>query len=323
LRKYAIFFLPCIILWLISCSATKSNTPNQLGVLYTNASQPDSAFITLDNKGTVTSQTNIPAMGVFQVTQGDNGNLLFPVQFDNKVFTYSPKEKLTKTTVLPFPLFIKEVADFRVTTYNSNLNSGTVEWKQAGHTTRVSIAGFPRVATFDQQHVYVFASIIQQKKPVIYVLAKTTGKIEKVIPLAIDQANDLHISGHTLLVTTTADEKRIGRINLTTWNVDYITLPEAQPEYILSVAGKLLVTYQGSTSLTILDSKSLQVMEQVTLPQPVLKAKIRRNNLYVLSQIPNSGQGIIGVYQLSNWKLVKKITLPTIRSMRVQDFVVF
>ncbi|MXQ53254.1 hypothetical protein [Shimazuella alba] len=323
MRTYTFFLLVWLFFGLTACSTENTISQNKIGVLFTNASQPDSAFVIMDKKGTIESQVNIPAMGIFQVIRNENGNFLFPVQYDNKLFTLSPTKQLTSSSILPFPLYMSEVENFRLTTYNSSLHSGTVEWKDVNRTKRVQLPGFPRVATYDDQKIYVFATIIQQKKPVLYVLDRSAGTVDKVIPLQIDQANDLEIIDKKLFITSTASEKRIAILHLSSWKIDYLSLPKSQPEYILTFSNNILITYQGSTTLTILDRRSLRIQRAISLPQPVLKAKLDGNYLYVLSQIPNSGQGVIGVYRLSDWKLTRKIMLPAIRNTLIQDFVVF
>lgn len=262
-------------------------------------------------------------MGIFQSTTGESGNILLPVQFGNKLYILHPNNNLTSQTISLFPLYIREEHDFRIITFNSSLNSGTIELKQAKHDIKITLAGFPKVTTFDQQYVYVFASIIKKNKSVLYVIARKTGKMQKAIPLQIEQAGDMQILRHKLWVTSTSNQKKLGRIDLGTWKITYIPLPDKQPEYLLPINNQLLITYQGSNTITLLDCNTLHVMEQITLPQPVFKAKVKGKQLYVLSQLPGSGQGIIGVYDIKNRKLIKKIMLPAVRNTLIQDFIIY
>jgi hypothetical protein len=308
-----------ILIFLLSaCSSVKTW---DLAVIYTDATKEDSALITFDHNGTPLNQINIAAMGIFHIIPANNKWLL-PVQYSDQLYSLSTDHHLQQTTILPFPLFMQQNGTTRLTTYNSELYYGTVEWNTTNQWHRVRIAGFPKLATMDNHNIYVFASLIDKKRAVVYILDRTTGMKKRTIPINIDQAGDLKIIGQQLLLTTTTPNKRLARIHLQTYRVDYPSLPAAMSEYLLPLTDKkLLVTHQGSPTLTVLSLPSLHVSEQITLPQPVLKAQLKQERLYVLSQLPN-GQAVIGVYRVTDWKLIDKWILPAIRNTLPQNFIV-
>lgn len=311
-----------IMLFLSGCTVTSAPNPPAFGVIYTNSALPDSAFVVFDKNGEIYKNYKIPAMGIFQIIHDTRGNLFFPVQYENKIYSLTNDELEVKKS-RPYPIYMTKRRDFHVITFNSALQSGTVEWQEGSKTKAITVAGFPRIAAFDQTHIYVFATIIEQKKPVLYVLNRHSAKIAAVLPLRIDQANDMQIVDHRLYITSVADQKQIAILELSTNKITYLSLPESRPEYFITTPTYFLFSYQNSTKLTKIDRKSHRILEQIELPQPVLKWRQKNNELYVLSQIPANGQGLVGVYEMSNWKLKRKYLLPSIRDTTVQDIIVF
>jgi hypothetical protein len=321
--RLTVYFL-CLFIFLAGCTSSSLPTPQSFGIIYTNASTPDSAYVQFDKNGDIQNQVDIPAMGIFQIESDQSGNLFFPVQYENLIYSLSlAKNELQKTKSLLYPIHLNQKGNFRVTTYNTSLQSGSVEWHQGNKVKKITVSGFPRVATFDQSHVYVFATIIEQKRPVLYWIDRESGKIDATIPVHIDQANDMQIIDDHLYITSVTNQKQIASIHRRTKKITYLTLPETKPEYIFSTSNYLFITHQNNRKLTKLERKTNRILEQIELPQPVFKLQLKADELYVLSQIPANGQGLVGVYNLSDWKLKRKYLLPTIRDTTVQDIVVF
>ncbi|WP_028778339.1 hypothetical protein [Shimazuella kribbensis] len=325
MAKHRLFIILISVCFLLtSCNVLSSSSPPLFGVIYTNASAPDSSFVLFDSKGEITFQEDLPAMGIFQLAKDNKGNILLPVQYEDKVYSFSLASKQhTETKSLPFPIYLNQVDHFRITTYNSGLHSGTVQWNEQKKIMSTIVKGFPRIATFDQTYLYVFATIIDQKKALLYLIKRNTGKIEAEIPLQTDQANDIQIIDEHVIITSTTNQKQIALFDRKTKHVQYLTLPHARPEYVIPFSNTILITYQGSSIITQMDRKSKTIIGQIQLPQPVFKVKQKDNRLYVLSQIPANGQGLIGVYDIENWKLQKKYLLPSIRDTTVQDLIIF
>ncbi|MCH5584947.1 hypothetical protein MK805_08165 [Shimazuella sp. AN120528] len=320
------FFLQflCISILLTSCTVSSLPSTHTFGAIYTNATIPDSAFVLFDQNGDKNHEFEIPAMGIFQIVNNGSGNIFLPVQYENKIYSLTlANNELKETKSHPYPIYMKQTGNFRVTTFNSALQAGTVEWQEGKTSRSWAVSGFPRIATFDQTYIYVFATIIEQKKPVLYVINRNSAKIAAAIPIKIDQANDMQVIDHRLFITSVANQNQIAIFDCKTKKITYQTLPELRPEYIVPMSQYLLISYQNSKKLTKIDRKTYRILEQIELPQPVFKLKQKANELYVLSQIPANGQGLVGVYNISNWKLKKKYLLPTIRDTTVQDIVVF
>lgn len=321
--RLPLYFL-CISIFLIGCTVSSLSSSHSFGAIYTNASISDSAFVLFDKNGNINHQVDIPAMGIFQIAADQSGNLFFPVQYENKIYSISlANNELKETRSLSYPIYINQTGTFRITTFNTSLQSGTVEWRQANTVKSIIVSGFPRVATFDQSHIYVFATIIEQKKPVLYWINRDSKKIDATLPLKIDQANDIQIIDDRLYITSVTNQKQIAIINRKTKKITYLTLPESRPEYLLSTPEYLFISYQNNRKITKLDRYTNRILEQIELPQPVFKLQLKADKLYVLSQIPSNGQGLVGVYNLSDWKLKSKYLLPSIRDTTVQDIIVF
>lgn len=308
-----------LLFFLTACSPSKVW---DIGVIYTDATQEDSVFATFDHNGNPMEQINLAAMGIFHIIPAEDKWLL-PVQYSDQLYTLTANQQLQSTTILSFPLSMHQSGTTRLTTYNSELHSGTVEWNIENKWHRIRVAGFPKLATMDDHHIYVFASLIDQKRAVVYILDRITGAIQRTIPIDIDQAGDIKVIDQHLLLTSTTAKKQLARIHLQTYRVDYPALPLAMSEYLIRLSHQqLLITHQNSPILTIMHVPTLRVIEQITLPQPVLKAKLHQGKLYVLSQIPASGQAVIGVYRIADWQLIDKWILPPIRNTLPQDFIV-
>jgi hypothetical protein len=317
-------YLLWISILLTSCTVSSLPASNTFGAIYTNASIPDSSFVLFDETGKINHQFKIPAMGIFQIAKDQSGNLFFPVQYENKIYSLSlENNEIKEAKSQPFPIYMQQAGNFRLITFNSALQSGTVEWLEGKKTKSTTVPGFPRVATFDETYIYVFATIIEQKKPVLHWINRHSGKIDASLPIKIDQANDMQIIDGCLYITSITNQKQIAILNRKTRKITYQILPESRPEYIISTSQYLLISHQNSRKITKLDRKTNRVLEQIELPQPVFKLKRKANELYVLSQIPANGQGLVGVYNLSDWKMKRKYLLPTIRDTTIQDIVVF
>src|SRR6478672_131779 len=98
MRRAFSFSWIVICFFLASCTILQSSSPHQFGVIYTNASSPDSSFVLFDSNGKITVQEDIPAMGIFQILQNNTGDILLPVQYENKLYSFSIADKQSKET---------------------------------------------------------------------------------------------------------------------------------------------------------------------------------------------------------------------------------
>lgn len=324
IKKSIYFLLSFFLLILSGCSQSVDSLSNhKLAVIYTDATQPDSELVFLNDQGEFQATQKFKEMGIFQLETTERGELILPVQFGNHIIYIHPDGKSSTTDSLQFPLFVIEKMGTRVSTYNSELDAGTLEIKEGQQTQQMRLDGFLRVANFDEQFIYVFASIISQKKPVLYVIDRKQGNLVRTLDLKIDLVTDLEIVDQHLLLTSVDDQRSLARISLTDWSIEYIQVPIERPEFMLVEGEKIYLTYQEQATLSILDRATLQVIKNISLEQPVFKAKVDDSFFYVLTPLMNHKDlvGQIRIYDKKTWRLKDTWNLPAKRDMLVQDFV--
>jgi hypothetical protein len=329
MRKY---FTVMIVWGLILCSCTAStvNTLDRMklqkanvGVIYTNALKEDSELVFFNNSGQIVDQQHIQETGIFQIVEGSQGNLVLPVQFGKRFIHISPIGEVAKEDTLAFPLYTREGVNIRVTTYNTDLNYGTLEIRQDSQKKWVKLDGFLRVANFDEEFVYIFATVILEKKPVLYVVDRMTGKIVKKLLLQIDLADDLIVTDHKIIVSSIDPQHKIAIIDKKDWQPQYLLLPYAQPEFFYQSDGKIYITHPDQGGITVLDRHTLQILQTAQLAQVIYKARLFDNKLYVLSQLDkNQYAGLVRVYNIHTWKKENEFLLPKIRETLVQDLTI-
>jgi hypothetical protein len=327
MRWFISLFLLLCLMGLCSCaSAPPTNTtePSKLAVIYTSAAQSASRLVFLNRLGEVNRSVPLQEGGIFHLEQNPRGELILPVQYGNHLIYLDRKGQSRKQASLLYPLFVKEAQGIRIATYNTELNAGTLEMKQANQTHRVKLPGFLRVATFDEHHVYVFATIIHQKKPVLYVLDRNRASLIQTLPLQIDLANDMEIiHGHCVLTSVDA-HRQIAVVSLKDWSIRYIDVPYGQPEFILPQGDSFYLTYQNQTKLSVIDADTWQPRSTATLKHPVFRADADSEHLYVLTPLDQSDHagGIISVYDKKTFRYKGNWTLPKERELLVQDLAV-
>ncbi|MGA8943188.1 MAG: hypothetical protein WB502_10785 [Thermoactinomyces sp.] len=295
-----------------------------IGVIYTDSLKEDSQFVLLDNAGQIIDSHRIMETGIFQISEKGNGNLLLPVTFGESFIHISADGEVSKEETLAFPLHTREKNEIRTTTYNTHLEYGTLKIRYKEQEKSIRLNGFLRVVDFDDRYAYVFATVIQEKRPVLYIIELKTGKLVREINLAIDQANDLGIMEDKIIVSSVEeDNNKIAVISKKNWQQRYISLPHLQPEFLYEADGKIIVTHRLQGEVTVLDGKTFRILQTSRLPQPIFKARLLKDKLYVLSQLNNrKTAGFIGIYDIHTWKQEEKILLPKIRNTRVQDITV-
>jgi hypothetical protein len=321
-----------ILLGLILCSCTAStvNTLNRIklqkaniGVIYTDALKEDSELVLFNNEGQIIDQEHIRETGIFQIVEGAKGNLVLPVQFGKRLVHISRSGEVAAEDTLAFPLYTREGNNIRVTTYNTDLNYGTLEIRQGTQQRLVKLDGFLRVANFDEQFVYIFATVIQEKKPVLYVVDRATGKLVTTLALQIDLADDLIIIDHKIMVSSIDQQHKIAIIDKRDWQQHYLSLPYAQPEFFYQNREKIYITHPDQGGITVLDRHTLQILQTAQLPQVIYKARLFHNKLYVLSQLDETHHaGLVRVYNIHTWKQEREFLLPKIRGTLVQDLTI-
>lgn len=316
------FFLLMIVLFVLtSCSSSSLNLKSGLiGVIYTDALKDDSQFVTFDKYGEKYSEATIKEMGIFQVEQNDDGDIILPVQFSDSIVTITPSGEINSTKTLEFPLFVQEKDGLKLSTYNTHLDYGTLEIEDGEKLQQIKLDGYLRIATFDSNYIYLFATIIEKEQPVLYIIDRDGFQLKKEISLEIDLANDLKNVGNMLLIGSTEGHRNIAIVNKKNWKVNYMELPFGSPEYFIEKGNNIIITHHGQSNITIIDKNNLKVVTTKNIIAPIHKVDYDENNYYFLSQGDNiENAGIISVYNSDNWDLVNKIELPVIRETLVQD----
>lgn len=296
----------------------------KMGVIYTDSLRKDSQFVLLDDDGQMIDSHKIKETGIFQIAEQENGNLLLPVSFGKRLIHISATGEISKEETPVFPLDTREKNRIRTTTYNTHLDYGTLEIKQGKQKKSIKLNGFLRLVDFDFKYIYVFATVIQEKQPVLYVICRETGKLFRKINLEIDLANDLEITEDEIIVSSIEEKNnKIAIISKKDWQQRYQSLPSAQPEFVYQDGGKVYITHRAQGGVTVLDGNTFQVLQTSRLPQPIFKARLFKDKLYVLSQSDDGKfAGFVGIYDIHTWKQEKKIWLPKVRNTLVQDITI-
>ncbi|MBH8598136.1 hypothetical protein [Thermoactinomyces sp. CICC 10523] len=311
-------------LLLLSAACSRDALPlrhARLAVIYTNAAKKESALMLLDAKGEAIGEIPIKAMGIFQIEKSDKNGLLLPERFGRSLIILSPEGKLRTEQTKEFPIFVKQRDGVTVSAFNTTLHSNTLEIVQNNQRKQLQLPGFLRTATWDDTYVYVFSSLIEAKRAVLYVVDRQRGKVAQTVPLAIDLADDLKIVGHDLLIPSTDEQKKMAIYDLEKKRIRYIELPFAKPQYILPVANEIWITHKQQAVLTVLDPDADQVKRTLAVSQPIFQAKQDAQHLYILSQSDSAETaGVLGVYDKKHLHQIKRISLPRKGEMRIQDF---
>jgi hypothetical protein len=318
-------FIMILVLGLITSTACSADTiPLQnakLAVIYTNAAKKESILALFDTKGELTADIPLKAMGIFEIEQTDQNQLILPERFGQSIITISPSGKVRTHQTKEFPIFVKKRGGVTVYAFNTQQKSNTLEIVQKSGRKQMQLAGFLRTATWDNKYIYVFSSLIEANIAVLYVINRQTGDIVKTVPLAIDLADDLKIVGRDLLITSTDEQKKMAIYDLNKGQVLYIQLPYAMPQYILTTENEIWISHKQQPVFTVLDPKTWKVKRTLSVSQPVFKVQQDTQNLYVLSQSDTANTaGLIGVYDKKDLKQKQRILLPHMGGMRIQNF---
>ncbi|MBN2910082.1 hypothetical protein JQC72_11275 [Polycladomyces sp. WAk] len=295
----------------------------EVGVIYTDALRKDSELVMFDQGGERVGSRRFNEMGIFRIVPDERGDWLLPVQFGQGWIRITREGKETKESVRPFPIDVLSKPGILLASYNSGLHTNTLEvdLKKEGRTYHVELDGFLRVLEADEQRVYVFADLVSAKKSLLYVLDRKTGKMKREIPLETGEADDILLSDGRVLLSSRSGGGRIAVVEQQNWQVRYVTLPFAEPQYLLPDGDRILVTHAGSKGrISILDAATLRVTGTIRLPQPIYKVSEANGKLYVLTQSHSREKGgEIGVYSIKDWKRERRWDLPVIRDTLVQD----
>jgi hypothetical protein len=321
---FARFMLMILLLLLTSCASGDLGFDRaEVGVIYTDALRKDSELVLFDQGGERVGSRRFNEMGIFRIVPDERGDWLLPVQFGEGWIRLTREGKSTKERLRQFPIDVLSKPGILLASYNSGLNTNTleVELKKEGRTYHVGLDGFLRVLEADEQRVYVFADLVSAKKSLLYVLDRKTGKVEREIPLETGEADDILLSGGRILLSSRSGGGRIAVVEKKNWQVRYVTLPFAEPQYLLPDGDRILVTHAGAEGrISILDAATLRVTGTVQLPQPIYKVRQLNGKLYVLTQLHSREKGgEIGVYSIKDWKRERRWDLPVVRDTLVQD----
>ncbi|BCU81359.1 hypothetical protein JIR001_11420 [Polycladomyces abyssicola] len=320
---FARFMLMILLLLPTSCAASDLGFDRaEVGVIYTDALRKDSELVLFDQGGERIGSRRFNEMGIFRIVP-DERDWLLPVRFGKGWIRLTREGKETKENPRQFPIDVLSKPGILLASYNSGLHTNTLEMelKKEGRTYRVELDGFLRVLDADEQKVYVFADVVRDKKSLLYVLDRKTGKVEREISLETGEADDILLSGGRVLLSSRSGGGRIAVVDKKNWQVRYVTLPYAEPQYLLPDGDRILVTHAGAEGrISILDAATLRVRGTVQLPQPIYKVRQANGKLYVLTQLHSREKGgEIGVYSIKDWKREMRWELPVVRDTLVQD----
>jgi len=321
---FARFMVIILMLSLTSCAWGDLGFDRaEVGVIYTDAQRKDSELVLFDQGGKQVGSRRFNEMGIFRIVPDERGDWLLPVQFGEGWIRITREGKETKESVRQFPIDVLSKPGILLASYNSGLHTNTLEvdLKKEGRTYHVELDGFLRVLEADEQRVYVFADLVSAKKSLLYVLDRKTGKMKREIPLETGEADDILLSDGRVLLSSRSGGGRIAVVEQKNWQVRYVTLPFAEPQYLLPDGDQILVTHAGSEGrISILDAATLRVTGTVRIPQPIYKVSQANGKLYVLTQSHSREKGgEIGVYAIKGWKRERRWDLPVIRDTLVQD----
>lgn len=316
--------LVLIIFFLSSCASGDWVLDQaEVGVIYTDALRKDSELVLFDKNGERMGSKRFNEMGIFQIEPDGEGNWLLPVRFGEGRIRLTKDGKETKEGNRPFPIQVLSKPDMLLASYNSGLNTNTleVEPKNKGRHYSVELEGFLRVMEADDRYVYAFADVVKDKRSVLYVLDRDTGRLVRKIPLQTGQADSMLLTSDRVILSSKSGGGLIAVVGKDNWQVKYVTLPFAQPQYLLPDGNRTIVTHAGPEGrISILDNASLQVVETKKLSQPIFKVRLANGKLYVLTQWhERETGGEIGIYSIKDWKREKRWTLPAVRDTLAQD----
>ncbi len=320
--RFARFML--MILLLTSCTSGDPGLDRaEVGVIYTDGVRKDSELVLFDGGGKQVGSHRFRESGIFRVVPDEKGDWLLPVQFGEGWIRLTKEGKAIKESNRQFPIQVLSKPGILLASYNSSLHTNTLEvkLKKEGRTYSVELNGFLRVLEVDEHRVYVFADLVREKKSLLYVLDRKTGRVERKIRLETGEADDILLSRRRILLTSRSGGGKIAVVEKESWHVRYVTLPFAEPQYMLPEGNRILVTHAGAAGrISILDAKTLQVTGTVQLPQSIYKVRQANGRLYILTQSHSREKGgEIGIYSLKDWKQEKRWELPVIRNTLVQD----
>lgn len=315
------------LLLLSACSNLASENVSfdqaAVGVMYTDALIEDSELVLFDQNGKQVGNKQFKEMGMFRIVPDGEGSWVLPVQFGKGWIRLNQDGQETKEGNEAFPIQVLSKEGVFLASFNSELDTNTLEVrsKQTAQTYKVDLAGFFRVLEVDESYIYIFADVIKEKRSVLYVLEKENGKLVKEIPLDTGEADDILVSSDRVILTSKSGNGRIPVVDKKNWQVNYITLPYSEPQFLFEDGKRILVTYAGLEGrISLLDRDSLKVIETKELSQPIFKARLADGKLYVLSQSQTRDLGgEIGIYSTQAWELEQKWELPVIRNTLVQD----
>lgn len=311
-----------------------SKTTYFLGIMFTDSTMPDSEYVMLNNNGAIKDSINIKGTGIFQIVEDDEKNLLFPEQFNNKLFKMNSERVVTTSEIKNYPLYMEVNNNTKVTLYNTGFNYGTLEIVKNNNTLQRKLDGLLNRCTFDDKHIYVRGEIYDldsgEFNRVLYVIDIDTLEIVKKIELEnISLCNFMEIIQNKLYIGSSpidsTYEQDLLVVNLSSWEVEYIKL-NTDNKIILSGPALDIVLYNNMLhiihyggDITILDINSHKINTIVTIPQETVSVIVDDDKAFVLSQVGEEGQdALVGVYNFPEWKLQNKWVVGKIRKMRPQ-----
>ncbi|MFC4078310.1 hypothetical protein [Salinithrix halophila] len=326
--------MACFILtWAISaCSLNGENSNSgkipinkgKFGVIYTNAVEPKSKLLIVDESGDIISNVNIKAARIRKIEEAKNGGWVLPASYDDVIHYINEKGEISNRKAPGPTNFVKKDSAFEIAAYNTEAFQNTLIVKEEKKQWKVKQKGYMGEGVYDDQYIYIYADIPYEDKSVppdqhhvVYMIKRDTGKLIKKIPLKEKSARDMKWFKKKLLLTT---ENRLTLIDPKKSKADYLPTPTVvgEPMTIVKEDNKFYVTFFGGSVVEYDDH--FNIVRHKRLCDVILNDHADEQNLYLFGQMP-SGAGQIHVVDKKTWKVKEKINLPDVGyNIMAQDF---
>ncbi|MCS1351039.1 YncE family protein [Mechercharimyces sp. CAU 1602] len=307
---------------LTSCADNEISLDNgDIGVVYTNSLEEDSEFVVFNQGGEVTSSATIDAIGIFEIREDRDGNILLPARFNTGFTKINPSGSISEMESLDFPYYTKIKGDTRLTTFNSDLEYGKVEIKEEGKEgVEVKLDGILPSATFDDSYAYINADFPDvADRHMQYVLDRKSKKIIKKLVIEHGNASDVSMINGKVVSVSNKEDPYLSVLEPGTWNVSNVKLPHPYSERIIPDGDHFYVLYSMSPYITMMDSNTFKEIKTFKADVPLLQARVDDKYIYCLSQREDQYAGLIHIYDKKTGEKKKEFLLPRKRETLVQD----
>ncbi|MGC4377384.1 hypothetical protein WD019_10650 [Fictibacillus sp. Mic-4] len=333
MRQFVIYFV--VLLFALTGCEKKINPMDpvkddvnlknkKLAVIYTDVNSRDSELVLINNKDKIEETQRFKYAGIVQVIKNPSGGLLLPVQLEDILIQIASNGEVNEQKIKTFPLFMETQKGYRLTTYNTAMDYGTIEILENGKKKSKKLDGLLRSATADQKYVYVYGNV-NGSANVLYVLDRQNLKLIKDMTLSYGPSDCIKVIDGKVFLSSDNDNM-LTIVTPDSWKVSYMKLPYTGPDRILSDSDSIYIAYELGNRITKIDRKTLEIQKSFKLSgQNTINMRMDNKYLYILSQTDLDEQpikgavGRIGIYDKQTGKMSDEIILPEKRDMLVQD----